>query len=148
MKHALQNLTKIGVLCALPFSAEAQDLCHEVRAIALSLQQGAHQTIELNGVGDCRAVQERAGAKGVFCQQAYPYRAADATSRFMELNRDISECLQSQAVVSQDQTVNHPDFYDLYQYNLDQVTVSVSLKDKASLQQTFVFLRITGMQIP
>jgi hypothetical protein len=41
-----------------------------------------------------------------------------------------------------DQSVNHPDAYDLRLFRLDGAEFAVSLKDKGALQQTLVFLRV------
>jgi hypothetical protein len=41
-----------------------------------------------------------------------------------------------------DKDVNHPDFYDLQTFQLNGLEIGVSLKDKAGLSETYIFLRI------
>ncbi len=147
----MHNWPKTALFCALwvvPMMAQAQDICREVKAMILDIQQDAPLAGELHGVGGCRDFRESSGAMGIICQQVFQYRTTVASRTFSELNQAMNACLHPLATVSQDQAVNHPDFYDLYQYTMDRGTVSVSLKDKASLQRTFVFLRVTGMQAP
>ena len=60
----------------------------------------------------------------------------------------VTSCFGAGAVVSSDTGVNHPDTYDLQMFRTVAGTVSVSLKDKGALQQTYVFLRIEKTPAP
>jgi hypothetical protein len=47
--------------------------------------------------------------------------------------------------VSDDQNVNHPDFYDAQLFLLDRAKVAVSVKDKSAQESTFVFVSVVPM---
>lgn len=53
---------------------------------------------------------------------------------------DVRQC--ADPITVPPSVVNHPDSYDLLQFNFGPAIVSVSLKDKAALAKTYVFLRI------
>jgi len=91
--------------------------------------------------GKCGTSLALSGARSVHCAWPFAYRAQAATQTFVQVSELLSRCLDADSPASDDQIVNHPDSYDLRVFVTDQVTVSVSLKDKGALQQTFVFLR-------
>jgi len=70
---------------------------------------------------------------------AVAYRSTAATDAFERLNDAVIACLGPDATITQYQSVNHPDFYDLRLYLMADQEIGVSLKDKAALQQTYVF---------
>ncbi len=76
------------------------------------------------------------------CGWAFPYRAPEATAAFERLVTTIAACLGAEASVTADLDVNHPDFYDLRTFQSKGREIGVSLKDKAGLSETYVFLRI------
>lgn len=78
------------------------------------------------------------------CAWEFPYRSAQAPETFDALLGLIRGCFGDSADLRRDQGVNHPDSYDLRQARLDGVDFSVSIKDKAALNATFVFLRVQG----
>ena len=83
------------------------------------------------------------GAPDTVCQWAYDYRSTAAQIAFADLEREIAMCLSASA--KQDAPVNHPDSYRLMQFDAEQTRISLSLKDKASLQKTFLFLRVDNL---
>ncbi|SLN72334.1 hypothetical protein ROA7450_04030 [Roseovarius albus] len=144
MDSALHKWIKIAVFSILglvPRASEAQSFCEAVQRYT---QETTPQNFEVSDIaGECRTFREHTGAKGVMCNQPFPYRSEKAVNAFAALNDSIQTCLGSSAGPTQDQAVNHPDSYVLYQYVVENMKVSASLKDKAALQQTIVFLRIT-----
>lgn len=80
------------------------------------------------------------------CGWEFPHRAQQAYDAFDDLARRLDECVGRHAVLHRDQSVNHPDSYALRRYETPAAEVSVSVKDKSALGQTFVFLRIQGGQ--
>jgi hypothetical protein len=76
------------------------------------------------------------------CRWEFPYRDPAAAEAFEGLKSLIEGCLEPDAQILDDAAVNHPDSYDLLQYRAGDVTVAVSSKDKATLNKTFVFLRL------
>jgi hypothetical protein len=61
---------------------------------------------------------------------------------FKALGQELESCIGDRAVLSDDQNVNHPDFYEARMFLLDQAKVSVSVKDKSALGSTFVFVSV------
>lgn len=94
-----------------------------------------------NGAGGS-VLPETSGqcAAGV-CTWAFDYRDPAAQALFDRLLTQIAACLGPEHRFRQDSGVNHPDFYDLRLISDGAGTLAVSIKDKAGLQQTFVFLR-------
>ncbi len=96
---------------------------------------------------DCAVSPSLSGRNVYQCAWEYPYRSPHANEAFEALHGLIGECFGDRAPMRKDPGVNHPDFYDLRQYRLDHVDLSVSIKEKAALQATFVFLRIHGVAL-
>ncbi|MEO9517802.1 MAG: hypothetical protein ABJH45_09595 [Paracoccaceae bacterium] len=84
-----------------------------------------------------------AGGSQLHCGWPFAYRAPEASQAFEELVTAVSACLGKDAAVTADLDVNHPDFYDLQTFQLGDQEIGVSLKDKAALSETYVFLRVT-----
>lgn len=74
------------------------------------------------------------------CRWTFAYRADAAVAAFEHLAEKLTRCLGPP--VDEDAPVNHPDSYRLVQFGAPDAVISLSLKDKASLQSTFVFLRV------
>ena len=67
---------------------------------------------------------------------------AQAPIKFPDLT--VHKRIGQQATLHIDQSVNHPDYYALRRYETAQADVSVSVKDKSALGNTFVFIRVQG----
>ena len=85
------------------------------------------------------------GETSVHCNWGYPYRSPDARAVFNALGAELQACFEGQAGLGEDALVNHPDSYDLLSFDLDGGTLSLSLKDKGALEQTYIFLRAEGV---
>ena len=100
----------------------------------------------LDQPANCTHSRGLKGALSLHCAQAFAYRSMGATTAFGNLLEQVSSC--AIAIRSDDQLVSHPDSYDLRQFQLGSGTVSVSLKDKASLAETYLFLRVSQPGTP
>ena len=58
------------------------------------------------------------------------------------LDQEIRHCFDNAVALPADTAVNHPDSYLLKRYQTGDLVISASLKDKAALSQSLVFLRI------
>ena len=74
------------------------------------------------------------------CRWSFAYRSAAAQETFDRIADHLSECLG--APRAEEAPVNHPDSYRLIQFETTDAVIFLSLKDKASLQRSFVFLRV------
>lgn len=77
------------------------------------------------------------------CGFGFDYRIPAATVAFDGLVAAVTDCLGETARVTGDLNVNHPDFYDLQTFRLEGQEIAVSLKDKAALLRTYVFVRVS-----
>ncbi len=102
--------------------------------------------VMLPGAEDCATARSLSGEKSYYCAWKFAYRTAGAYGTFDAYDQSLQECFGDRAELSQDQRVSHPDYYDLRQYRLDQVSVTLSIKDKSALQSTYVFVRVRGRQ--
>ena len=132
------------LLYAIPGVVVASDLC--LRIEKLTGPPNGWASIEderpLPAANSCAVSQELSGAKIYQCIWSRAYRAVDARSVFDDLVRKVKDCLGDAAQGTRDQPVNHPDSYELLEFQSQGRRVAVSLKDKAALNQTLVFLRI------
>jgi hypothetical protein len=110
-----------------------------------SRASGGHDvTIMLEGASDC-AVRQLLNSKSYSCMWEFWYRDPRAYSTFEKLDQELRSCVDDRAVVSDDQNVNHPDFYDAQLFLLDRAKVAVSVKDKSAQESTFVFVSVVPM---
>ncbi len=88
---------------------------------------------------ECSTSLVLGGGTSFDCAWGFEYRSVEANDAFEILVEQVAEC--GALITVQDQLVSHPDSYDLRQYSVDGKEVSVSLKDKGALNQTYVFFR-------
>jgi len=97
-------------------------------------------------LANCTHSLELGGALSLHCARAFDYRSPDAATAFDGLLQQVSAC--AVAFDRDDQAVSHPDSYDLRQFQMGSGIISVSLKDKGSLNQTYLFLRVSQASAP
>ncbi|MDA8746880.1 hypothetical protein N9M66_01570 [Litoreibacter sp.] len=122
-------------------AAPAHAICTDLTA----LFQGADSISLLPPFGtkaDCTTSLALSGKTSTHCAWPFAYRAPEAQQAFDALIAAVPACLNTTAVTG-DQDVNHPDFYYLRLFDVPLGQVGVALKDKGSLQQTYVFLHVT-----
>jgi hypothetical protein len=88
----------------------------------------------------CSIYRAAGGARGVACRWTFAFRDPSATAFAKSLWSEVTTCRTGQPG-SDDQSVNHPDSYDLLEWRTASGVYHVSVKDKGALAQTFVFLR-------
>jgi hypothetical protein len=123
-------------------SATHADLCDDTLTLGTKSDD---LTLSLPGTempALCTRSMALTGGTQVHCAWAFPYRSPAATAAFDRLVSAVAACLGAEASVTEDLHVNHPDFYDLQTFQLKGLEIGVSLKDKAGLSETYVFLRI------
>lgn len=134
------------VICALPSIGMAQDLCVAIKSLVPQAQANfTAGNSSIAGAETCQTALSMTGAKTLHCAWGFDYRADAALSTFQSFDTDLSACFADFGSVTTDQSVNHPDTYDLRQYQTGDVVVSISLKDKGAMQRTFVFVGIAGV---
>ena len=133
-----QTMLRAFILTSIVFSssvATASSLCERLLKNDASLgQPGA--TCTVSSLLD--------GTEQSTCYWSYVYRSDEVHTRVEELRVGIEECLGSKSALPADQTVNHPDSFALYRYEGQGLRVSLSLKDKAALQQSLIFLSLSA----
>ncbi len=153
MVQGFGHVTRWGVLGLVLLAsppAQADPFCDRVSEIAQALAGGAQAPLELRlslpgpevPEALCTVSQNLSGGKMAHCGWPFAYRAPEARQNFEALLEVVSTCMGAQVERSADQPVNHPDAYDLVELRGQGRVLGVSLKDKAGLQQTYVFLRI------
>ena len=155
--RALLPAILLSILPIAPGAALAQDLCNHLDALighaqigfvglAESSPEEAEDQSAKTGLADASGCSVRKTTQGnvYLCDWAFPHRAKQAYDRFESLARDVHDCLGERAVLHNDQSVNHPDYYALRRFETDRASVSVSVKDKAALDRTYVFVGIQG----
>lgn len=125
------------IMAGLASPIGAQTLCDTLDTLDGAALELAH------GTADCTDSLALGGARNIHCVLAYPYRSVDATRVFDALVDEVTACVGLGASIIQDQSVNHPDAYDLRTFEGGTRQYAVSIKDKGALQQTLVFVRVT-----
>lgn len=92
--------------------------------------------------GQCGVALGTTGRSEHHCRWDFPYRSPLAKAQFADLKSMIAQHLGAK-VAPPEAGVNHPDSYDQVLFQLDDLQISLSLKDKAALRQSFVFLRVS-----
>ena len=144
-------------LVAVPIeAARAAEFCESMKIVAREAQSNfsdwagkseeAMLPVTLPRSETCAMARALSGAKVYHCAWAFEYRAVGAYSAFDSLDRSLMECFEDRAQLSGGQSVNHPDSYDLRQYQVGQAKVTLSIKDKSALQSTYVFVRVHGLR--
>ncbi len=128
------HVTHLAELAGRDFAGEPE--AKRIEAIA-GILPGSH------GPADCRLVTNPKG-KSHMCMWAFAYRDDNAIAGFDHLIAALKSCFDGQDPVRDDGTVNHPDSYDARRFTVDGIRFSVSVKDKAALEKTFVFLWVEG----
>jgi len=140
-------------LTSLPAgTTKAADLCADLKALVTqarsnfanwsAIASSTDVPLMLSGTKDCSISQSLSGLRSYHCTWPFPYRTETAHGTFDAFNQSIQKCFGEHASSSKDQQVNHPDFYDLRRYRIDDVEISVSMKDKIALQKTYLFIRV------
>ncbi|MEM7223897.1 MAG: hypothetical protein AAF495_13005 [Pseudomonadota bacterium] len=155
----LRRLTlslSIMVLFTASGAARAQDLCAEIEQLvdqsrtqfveitAETQDGGAREAaMKISGAASCRVMK---GLNGNLyrCAWEFPHQASEAYNTFDSFVSRVGDCLGDQATQHEDKSVNHPDYFALTRYELPEAKVSVSVKDKAALGLTYVFIRVQG----
>lgn len=87
------------------------------------------------------------GAEVSHCYSAFAYRDAAALQALAELYADLSACFGARRAQETGALVNHPDSFEQAQFCMNSGSLSLSLKDKAALQETLVFIRSTRAKL-
>ncbi len=93
----------------------------------------------------CQTSMLHGGIPQNTCHWPYTYRADEALTRLDQLRAEIETCLGPDSALPADALVNHPDSFALYRYEGQGVHVALSLKDKAGLNQSLIFLSLSDI---
>ena len=89
---------------------------------------------------ECGTYLDETGQDATFCQWTFAYRSSPAREAFEAAEAALDGCFPKTVTLSAH--VNHPDSYDQVFYNAETQVISLSLKDKAQHQATYLFLRV------
>ena len=131
-------MTRFWVLALCATAAHADAYCADLTALADG--SAAEISLPSGAPGICTTSLDLSGARALNCRWPFDYRAQAATDAFDTLLDATAKCLNTGGTT--DQGVNHPDSYDLRMFATPTAQISVSIKDKGALQQTFIFLRV------
>ncbi|MEP2889464.1 hypothetical protein [Tateyamaria sp.] len=129
------------VICA--GSAAASDFCTDLQNLQASVGGVELALPGTSNAVTCTQSLMLSGGTQLNCGWPFAYRAPQAADTFEGLVVAVTQCLGDGAIVTTDLNVNHPDFYDLQTFRIGGQEIGVSLKDKAALSETYVFLRVT-----
>ena len=128
-------LTAAALMAAPMHAAQAQD-CTSVTRLE---NFAATDTLPDGAV--CSTFLSQASKPGTSCHWEFPFRDDEAVLMAKSLWATLKACRPGQAA-GPDLQVNHPDSYDLQEWNSSDKSYHVSVKDKGQLQRTLVFFRV------
>lgn len=137
------------LLMLLPFATHADDSrrCTPLNTLVAQATSATEDPQTLSALSEqlkaeqCGTALNETAAREIHCRWSFDFRSDEAVEMQDRLASDIRDCLDA-STISPEQGVNHPDTYDQQRFRTADTALSVSLKDKAALQQSFVFLRI------
>ncbi|MEP5154554.1 hypothetical protein [Planktotalea sp.] len=94
----------------------------------------------------CGTSLQTGGARSTYCYVSYAYRSAQANNALAHLDTTLSTCFERRIPSGAGEIVNHPDSFNQIEYCDASGTYSLSLKDKAGLGETLIFLTSTPNQ--
>ncbi|MDH3665933.1 MAG: hypothetical protein OEN23_03295 [Paracoccaceae bacterium] len=147
MKHrAKVALVSLVAMLAASELASADTDCGVMLRLIEAARNGEALRPAPRGAEECGRSVNLAGQTAVHCAWAFALRAPEARAFFDGVAGSVTTCFGTEIKPIRDLGVNHPDSYDLRQYRIEDVTLSISLKDKAALGKTYVFARAERQQ--
>ncbi len=133
----------------LPFESHADDSqhCAPLNALVERAASATDDPQAISAMSDrlkaeqCGTALSETASREIHCRWSFDYRSDESIEMQDRMASDIRDCLGA-STISPEQGVNHPDTYDQQLYRAGDMALSVSLKDKAAMQRSFVFLRI------
>ena len=145
--RVLSTLSFLIAACPVMVAADTAQFCSGLASVLAdgsgngdALRRAAPDLTETPAV--CGQSMGVGGAMSTHCRWVFPYRDPRAAAAYDRLVADLAACAGPVQATVQDKAVNHPDTYNLRLMAITGGTAGISLKDKAELQQTLVFLRI------
>lgn len=149
MKTEMLLIAALGISAALATRATATEFCSELTGLteqaALNfLDVTTSNTPTLAGAAFCAMSRVDTGGRALHCAWPFEYRDPLATAAFDGFAGDILSCANSTDIMLEDRPVNHPDTFVQRQFAMNDIVISLSLKDKTALGETYVFVGILG----
>lgn len=141
LPHRLSSkilLTTAVCLAALPLASETSQACEPFQYLE-TFTQADHAP----SGSSCATYLSQVSSTGISCHWQFAYRDAAAEVLASKLWSGLMTCRAGQER-AEDLPVNHPDSYFLRVWDVDTGVYRLSIKDKAALGATFVFLRFEG----
>ncbi len=126
-----------AVLTAFATPLHAQPLCEALETLG---QTGVADVSGLPPVS-CNLSHQLDGKTGMHCSWPFAYRSDASQSAFADMLDQVSAC--GAKIEGEQSTVSHPDSYDQRLFQVGNQIVSVALKDKSALDETYIFLSVT-----
>lgn len=129
----LSKFVRIGYGCGMRTLSICLICAAASPAFASCVLPETYQEVSVNVLADCES-------EAMACKWQFELGETESRALFRDLVTKIDGCAVPLSKM-QDKGVNHPDFYDAWIFAFPDGGLSVSLKDKAALRQTFVVLR-------
>ena len=146
--HRLNALAVAGIVMMLAATSGHANACSHIRAWLKppfdppQIQPSDKQVAGTTDAAACSVALSQSGTKSSYCAWPFAYRDTRATQMFEEVTGLLEHCIGPQDTSTQNAPVNHPDSYEQRLFRVQYGRVSLSLKDKAQLARTYVFLRL------
>jgi hypothetical protein len=125
-------------------SAQTEAFCDRLENLMVQAGDGVTTSFHLSSRAlaqvDCAPSRGLGGTVALHCAWPFEYRSMQALDAFDYLLGQVAAC--ANPIAADPSSVSHPDSYDLRQFSSGMGVISVSLKDKGALNQTYVFLRV------
>ena len=140
MRITLRRALWIALFAAFASPAQALPDCGALRAALQGSVEVSDLENHLDGAEACQSALQLGGASSFHCQWGFSYRSKAGSDAFRAMDALLRQCLDAAPVDADGSPVNHPDSFDQRHYRATGFMLSLSLKDKAALARSFVFL--------
>lgn len=125
------------------FCASLNDALATISPEHHTIDKGAQAKAIFPTAHQCDTAKALSGNVSLYCLWSYPFRHPEAKNAYIFMGKSAVSCEDFSAVEATKTGVNHPDTYAQSLFSSHKMSVSISLKDKAELEKTFLTVAIT-----
>lgn len=145
-----QLILIIPMVLGSNLSAQTDAFCDQLQSLMVQAGDGVTTSFHLSSRTlaqvDCAPSRGLGGTVSLHCAWPFKYRSMQSLDAFESLLGQVAAC--ANPIAADTSSVNHPNSYDLRQFSSGVGVISVPLKDKGALNQTYVFLRVERPFMP
>ncbi len=129
------------IIVATPVSGQDMSTCPTLAPIFTSKGSDLDTIAVATGADSCTGELGLNSQKSLVCRWDFDFRENASSALFQALITEAQSCFGADTELAADKQVNHPDSYTLKRFQVGELVLNISLKDKTALEKTLVFVR-------